>query len=339
MKKTTIQRILNQLLFISLILLACNRSGQKHSTTETPIQIERFEEDLFSIDLYNMADSIPWLQNKYPEFLPLFTYKIISIGRPGDLGFSDRLLAFVSDFTNYRVSKRVMEVFPDLKQYEKELSAAFGQYKEAFPGREIPKVISCITGFNQSIITSDSLLAISLDKYLGGNDEFYDLLYPPVPEYMRLVMRPEKISSDALLAWIHTIFSYNDKRDNLLVQMIYNGRAIYCVKQLMPQIQDTLLWGYTNKKMEFCKKNERGMWEFLVEHKKLFETDQFTLKQFINEAPFTRDFGQESPGRVVVWLGYNIVGSYMKRNKDITLEALMKEDDYQKIMNLSKYNP
>ncbi len=325
-------------IFLLVLLNSCNRTETLENTSDIKVQIDRFEEDLFSIDLYNLADSISFLKQKYPEFLPLFTYKVINIGGPDDPGFSNKLLAFVSDFTNYRVSKRVKEVFPDLYPYEKELSVAFGRYQEAFPGESIPELISCITGFNQSIITSDNLLAISLDKYLGFNDEFYTLLYPPVPDYMRRVMRPERITSDALLAWVITSFNYNDEKNNLLSGMIYNGRAIYCVKQLMPQLQDTLLWGYTGKQLKFCKDNERRMWEYLVENKKLFETDQFMLNQFINDAPFTKDFSRNSPGRAVVWLGYQIVSSYVK-HENSSMEDLMMEDDYQKILNLSKYNP
>jgi hypothetical protein len=339
MKKMLFKFCLLQFFVGAFLFLSCNPGKKDIADNKTAIHIQRFEQDLFSIDLYSLKDSVPWLLAKYPEFLPLFSYKVINIGKPGDYEYANRLLAFVSDFTNYRVSRRVKEVFPDLNRWESELSSAFDRYREAFPGETVPQVISCITGFNQSIITSDSLLAISLDKYLGSNDEFYNLLYPPVPEYMRRFMIPEKITSDAMLAWIITQFEYNDTRDNLLSQMIYNGRAFYCVKELMPQLQDTLLWRYTEKQMQFCRKNERGMWEYLVQYKKLFETDQFTVNQLINEAPFTNDFSKDSPGRAVVWIGYNIVVSYMKHNSHVRLDELMKENDYQKIMNLSKYNP
>jgi hypothetical protein len=339
MKKIVHNEIIICIPFLMLAFSSCDNTNTQISEEKSTLQIKRFERDLFSLDLYSLADSIPWLLEKYPEFLPLFSIEVIHIGKPGTADYHNRLQAFISDFTNYQVSKHIDEVFPDLKIYEKELTEAFAKYREQFPGDVIPEIISCITGFNQSVITSDSLLAISLDKYLGSNDEFYRFLQPPVPDYMRKVMKPEKISPDAMLAWLLTMYEYRNEKDNLLGQMIYNGRAMYCAKQLMPQINDTLLWGYTNEQMDFCHKNERGMWEYLVEHKKLFLTDQFTLIQFINEAPFTSDFSHESPGRAAVWIGYNIVASYMERNREISLNELMKENDYQKILNLSKYNP
>lgn len=331
--------LISLLIVPAIGLTSCSHKNNRTVSHEINIHIDRFEEDLFSIDLYHLSDSIPYLQKKYPDFFPLFTYQVISIGGPDEPEFPNRLLAFVSDFTNYRVSKRVKEIFPDMSLYEHELSAAFSGFKAVFPEMPIPRIITCITGFNQSVITADSVLAISLDKYLGSDDEFYNLIYPPVPEYLRRIMRPEKIPSDVLQAWIMTNFDYNTERNDLLSAMIYNGRAIYCVKQLIPEAPDTLLWGFTNKQLTFCENNEREMWEYLVEYKKLFITDQFILNQFINPAPFTKDFRQDSPGRAVVWMGYRIVDSYMKHNREITLQELMKETDCQKILNLSKYNP
>ena len=327
------------LVFLS-ILTGCRQFFPKKDATEiVSIDIQRFEEDLFSVNVYDLKDSIEFLRDKYPDFFPLFINRIIEIKGSDPEEVSSELLTFVTDFTIYRINRHVQEIFPSLENYELELSDAFQEYVRNFPDRPVPDIYSCITGFNQSIITADSILAISLDKYFGPDDEFYAMLYPPVPEYLRYVMRPEKISSDAMLAWIITEFVYDNTNDNLLSQMIYNGRAKYCVHQLMPDIPDTLLWGYNSRQMDFCVVHEKRMWEFLVENKKLFITDGFIMNQFINDAPFTKDFSQESPGKAVIWLGYRIVDSYMKNNHNVSIEELMQETDYQKILNLSRYNP
>ena len=81
------------------------------------------------------------------------------------------------------------------------------------------------------------------------------------------------------------------------------------------------------------------MWEYLVEHKMLFETDRMNILKFTGSGPFTRDFTPESPARAAVWLGWRIVEEYMRRNPEITLEDLMRDNDFQKILTLSKYNP
>ena len=303
------------------------------------LRIDRFDRDLFSINPYSPQDTIAWLEKKYPSFFPIFTYKVINIGGTHNPDFSNRLLSFVTDFTMYRLHKHIEKLFPDLNKTESELSLAFGRFATVFPDQPVPHVISCISGFNQSIITSDSLLAFSLDKYMGSEDEFYKLVYPPIPLYERKKMYPAKIPPDVLLSWLTTEFPYDDKKDNLMGQMVYNGQLIYMVQQLMPGINDTVLWGYSPKELAFCRNNEKMMWAFLVEHKLLFNNDKFTIDQFIQDGPFTKDFSQDSPGRAAVWLGYRVVRSYMDNNRDVSLGDLMKETDYLKILNLSNYNP
>jgi hypothetical protein len=59
----------------------------------------------------------------------------------------------------------------------------------------------------------------------------------------------------------------------------------------------------------------------------------------IDEAPFTSYFSNESPGRASIWLGFRIVESYMKNNKNVALSGLMGNTDVQTIMEKARYNP
>jgi hypothetical protein len=332
--------VLGCIILAAIILISsCSRPSGIKNSKNTGIKIERFEKDLFSISIYNLKDSIALLKSKYPRFFPLYTNKIIEIGDISQPGFNDRLLAFVSDFTIYNVSKKVATVFPDLDRLQEEMGRIFKNYSSQFPKHCVPQIFTCISGFNQSVIVSDSMLVISLDKYLGQNDEFYKLLYPPVPEYERYVMHPAKISSDAMIAWISGEFPYNDSKDNLLSRMIFQGRSIYAVKTIMPWLNDSLLWGFKPAQVDFCIKNEKQMWTFLIENKLLFSSEKLMMTKFTEEAPFTKDFSKDSPGRAAVWLGYRIVDSYIKHNRSISLQELMNNKNYLEILNSSKYNP
>jgi len=48
---------------------------------------------------------------------------------------------------------------------------------------------------------------------------------------------------------------------------------------------------------------------------------------------------KESPGRAAVYVGYDIVPEYMKRNPKLTLQDLAREDNAQKILDEAKYKP
>jgi uncharacterized protein YjaZ len=81
------------------------------------------------------------------------------------------------------------------------------------------------------------------------------------------------------------------------------------------------------------------MWTYLAEHKMLFTTDRMSIKRFIDDGPYTATFSEESPARTGVWLGWQIVRSYMKKNKEMKLSDLMSNTDYQSILNQSGYQP
>jgi len=61
--------------------------------------------------------------------------------------------------------------------------------------------------------------------------------------------------------------------------------------------------------------------------------------KYINPAPFTSYFPEESPGRTGIWLGWQIIRSYMDKNQDITLPQLMDNFDVQGILEKSGYRP
>jgi hypothetical protein len=59
----------------------------------------------------------------------------------------------------------------------------------------------------------------------------------------------------------------------------------------------------------------------------------------MNDAPFTAPVSQESPGRLGTWLGWQIVESYMNKNPKVSLSDLMKDSNYQKMLEESGYRP
>jgi len=306
------------------------------SGIQVDIATDRFENDLFFADPSLLEDSLPEWKKKYGAFLQHFSY-ITKLGNTEDPAYAEKLRQFVSDHGNYLIFKRTMEVFPDLDTFTASLTDAFAHYRYYFPDKTIPRIITYVSGFNQSAITDDSLLAIGLDKYLGTNETLYRQI--GIYNYLLVNMHPGKLVSDCMLFWGETEFPFRDSLNNLLVNMVYRGRLLYFTDAMIPAGPDSLNWGFTSKNLDFCVSNEKLMWTTLIENKYLFSTDRFTIDKFILEGPFTKDFGRDSPARAAVWLGYRIVCAYMANNPGVTLPELMEEKDYMKILNLSAYNP
>jgi len=327
------------LLIILLLPGSCSprKKGADLRGIDAGIMILRLEQDLFAIDIDSIEEKVPLIAQKYGEFFDIFTNLVIRIGDPGSPSFPGQLFTFLTDFDIYRLQSEVSEVFTDLSDMESELENAFRHYLYYFPGYEVPVIYTYISGFNQSVVTAEGILGIGLDKYLGRDHLFYSQLL--IPDFRRQKMDPARIPADCMIAWAMTEFEYNDENDNLLSNMIYQGKLFYFAAAMLPGHHDTIRTGFTSSQLEWCINNERQMWTHLVENKLLFSTDARTIGRFINDGPFTADFTRDSPSRAVTWLGWQIVKSYMQRNRDVTLEQLMLDSDYQNIMHLARYRP
>ncbi len=184
---------------------------------------------------------------------------------------------------------------------------------------------------------TDSIIAISLDKYLGRDYVPYERL--GWPEYLRYRMEKHMIPTDCMFALATTEFTMDETRNSLLDNMIYYGQIMYFMDAVLPNAPDSLKMGYSVAQRDWCEENEGNMWLFLVENKKLFTTDYKEIRRYTGEAPFTAGFSQESPGRSGIWLGWQIVRSYMDNNPQVTVQELMANTDYQKVLNNSRYDP
>jgi hypothetical protein len=331
-------------LFILLVMqcfVSCKKNLYKVrvSSTKVDIEIKRLEKDLFTVNPEEISAKVPELENKYGGFLQLFSY-VINTGDISDPSFGDLLAGFCTDKQNNDVYSMTMKLYPDLSTVEKNLEDAFRHYLYYFPGKTVPQVCSCITGFNNSIITGDSVIGIGLDRYLGADCEYYPRL--EIYNYIAARMTPDYIVPDCMYGWGTSewdFVSMNYPADNVLTEMIHEGKLRYFEKCMLPELPDEIVFGFTPGQMKFCRNNEGQMWQYLVENDLVFKTDHFIIRKLIGEAPFTSYFTNESPGRAAVWLGFRIVESYMARNNGTSLESLMKDINTQEILEKSKYNP
>lgn len=323
---------------LMVIVFSCTRNPLKInvSNVSLDLKIKHLDVDLLKLKQAEIQSAIPVLKASYHEFFDIFTYRMIAIGGTEQEDFTELLYSFVSDTLIRSLETQAAQKI-DTLQLRKELEQAFKHYKYYFPQKEIPFIYTCISGFHQSVVTAEKLLAVSLDKYLGVNSHFYPRL--GLPSYKRRNMHPQKMVPDMMVAWANTEWPKADQGNSLLSQMIQDGKMMYFVDAMLPDLSDTLKIGFTVKQLEFCKKNEAMMWTFLAEHKLLFSTDRMSIKRFMDDGPYTSAFTDESPARTGTWIGWQIVRSYMKQHKDVKLADLMEIKDYQSILNKSGYQP
>ncbi len=327
------------LIILVAIIFSCRQNTMKVrlSGTEKEVEIVRFDNELFTTG-WDDSSAVVALANKYAAFFDLYTYRVIHIGGLGDTLFFEGLQQFMTDTMMLDIRKKTDSVFAGIDDTEKELKDAFKYFQYHFPEKELPTLYFYISGFNQSVVTAENIIGISLDKYLGQDCKWYQHL-SSTPQYKIVNMHKLKIASDVAYAWGATEFENTGKTTTLLDNIIYQGKLMYFVDALLPETHDTLKIGYTGIQLEWCKKNEAQMWSQLIEHKMLYSNNRMDIIRYTNPSPTTSGFPLESPGRTGVWIGWQIVREYMEKFPETPLDDLMKNDNYQQILNDSKYFP
>jgi len=329
----TRMRITYTTIILIFIVFGCKKNAPNLNNINFPFEIHRLDSSIFveNID----STKLQLFEKKYNPFWEIYLKGIIQIRVNDKNGKVLYINNFVNDYSVYALHKETSKVFVSLDGLTEQLYSSFKYYKFYFPNNYVPKVYTFIGGLNQSIVIADSVLAIGLDKYLGTSFIGYNGLFN---QYQLVNMTPEKIAPDAMYALALTDFE-DDSLSTLLDYIIFNGKAHYFSKKMLPTVHDSLIFGFTNAQLQYCEANEAKMYDFLIMNKLLYNTDLFTIRKFTDEGPFTKAFGNESPARASNWLGYRIVSSYLKNNKEKSFQQMMMLRDYQKIFNQSKYRP
>ena len=110
-------------------------------------------------------------------------------------------------------------------------------------------------------------------------------------------------------------------------------------QQLLVEESKENILTYTPQQLKWCEEHESDIWAHFMERKIFFSSDFQLRLDYINDGPFTKGFPKEAPSRVGVWLGVQIVNSYMVKHPDVTLQQLMNNQDLHQIFNQSGYKP
>lgn len=326
------------LIFV-LTLFSCKENKYEVDVEhiEADISIKRLDKDLFRFSKKNAAEDIADFEKKYGDFFAVYNKKILKIGGSNTADYALRLLDFINYCSKEHIQDSVWAKYPELTKLEADLSQAFKHYKYYFPENKMPEIISFISAFNESVVTVGKYTGIALDKYLGKNSVFYERLM--TEKYLRRRMIPEAIVPDVMRARAKADFPYESSSDDMLDNMIYEGKLQYYLNCMLPQTPDTIKWRYTQKQLAWAYRHEKKVWNYMVDNKKLFIHDRIQIRQYVGDAPFTTPFTDVSAPRIGSFIGFRIIEAYMEQKPEVSLLQLMQEKDSKYILSESKYNP
>ncbi len=319
-----------------LFLSSCTNSGKKSfsvNPSDLPsveLKIHRYGKALFELDTSNLQEGLKSIQNEFRLFLGA------DLNDPANV---QQIYDFVSDTQLISIYKQTMEVYPNLDETEGQLSDAFSRYLYFFPEKKLPSVYTYISDlyYEKPVMQTDKALVVALDVYLGSTFPLYQQL--GLPFYKVRCMEPANLPVDVMKTLYFNEIASAYKQRTLLDRMIEGGKLMIYLDAVLPDTPDSLKICYTGEKLEWAQKNEENVWAFLVGNKLLYSTDYKTQVKLIQDGPFTTGFSSQSPSRLGVFIGWQIVKSYASRHPEVTLKQLLQMTDSQKILQESGYKP
>lgn len=323
-----------KLSLIGLVLLvACSEEKCRKSSIDAvsvELQIDRLEEKLFASKTVEQVESI--FRNN-----PGFAIGFLDTDQyPSENIVAQRFFNLINDPSIDTLYQEVESEYSNFDKIEDQLSGAFGKLKKLYPQAKVPKIQTVVTGLYRDISFSDSLIVIGLDHFLGENAKYKPL---DVPDYIY-----KRYSKQHMSAIIMSFIAGQYNRANLedktmLAEMIDYGKTYYLVSELLPCVPENIIIGYTEKEWSDSEANDDIIWANIIENELLYEVNHTKKNKFMGERPNVFEIGEDCPGRIGRWVGWQIVSAYMMQNPETTIQQLMETTNSQLIFEKSRYKP
>ena len=117
------------------------------------------------------------MSTSYPFETTTLIENVLHLGNVCDTDINSRLYSFFQDSVLQTLIADVGDRYANIDDITAQLEDAFSRLCEKIPGLTVPRVYTQIGSFDQSVIVCDTLLGISLDKYMGADYPFYQKHY------------------------------------------------------------------------------------------------------------------------------------------------------------------
>ncbi len=321
------------LLIMSCLMLSCNNQFDVDLKEDIVLKAYRFDQDLMQ-ETPITSSFVDSLKQKYSAFIEPYSIGVLKIGSSKDEQYPLYLSQFRENPLTQRVHREVEKQIASTEAVTKDISRALSYYHYYFPNYPIPTIYYMQSGFNQRVVVDSLMIAIGLDMALGEDNPYYDSL--SVARYMRKQLTVQNLKYDVIrgIAWSEFPFS----GENLAETMIYEGKVQYILNACFPHSELYAQFSYTEEQWQWLEQYEEEIWQTIIEQELLYETNYMKIRGMTGVAPFTNTFGQNSPPRIGIWVGWRIVQSYMEHHPETSLQNLMKMDNIQ-LLNSSEYKP
>ncbi len=335
--RLTISFILTSLLF------SCTHPIQNPDVSKIDIRLstQRFEKDFFTIDTNQLEKSIQSLDQNYPNFMGNYLSIILNSDPNWAKDTSERYIkGFISSYR--KLYDTAEKIYADFTPYQLQIKKSLQYLKYYFPNYKAPsKIITYIgplDGYGD-IITDDAFV-VGLHHHLGRNSSFYSdsWLQETYPGYILYQFTPDHIAINCMKNVVSDLYPDIKTASSLIVQMVERGKRIFVLEKLLPDFNPADLIGYSDKQLNDCYKHEAEIWNLFIQNDLLQTIDKNIIKNYIGESPKTQELGEDAPGNIGAFVGWQIVKKFMNKKSETKLSDLMSMDA-ELIFETTKYKP
>jgi hypothetical protein len=300
---------------ISIALVSCTDTPQDPAlAAPKPVMTElHFEDAFFGMDTLHFEESLEKLVQTYPQFSDDYFNRILMMSPKKE---TKNILAFYKAYLPiYKEAKKVQASKIATPAIEEGLK----RFHYYFPSYTVPKQLIYFVGPLEAygnVVTIDGL-AIGLQLYLGAGSSWYysEQINTIYPTYISRHFAPEYIAVNSIQNILNDYEPVALNGKKLIEQMIEIGKRQYIVEKCLPMTQDSILMGYTGQQLKALNENKQDIWTFLTTQNRLYSVDPSFINAILVEAPYNDFFGEDIPGNVGKYIGYQIVKSWMDQQK------------------------
>lgn len=312
---------------VCIVIFSCGKKDRwEINLPEEKVELKFTD---LSKEFFDQTVPLSEVQSKYPFFFD---------GSENEVWERQR-----KDTLEIGVYDSINKVF-EKSEYKTEIQKLFAYYKYYYPKEMLPQVFtysSGLQGIYDPVIygRKEGMLFVALDGFLGSHSQWYqnEHVFP----YLAKNMTPKNLAPMIVQAIGIEIIPFNPRKQSFVDIMVDEGKKLILSDALLPETSDELKIGFTQDELNWAKANEGDIWNYFVEQNMIFETDNSLKERFIKEAPFSKFLNEietESPGRIGVWMGWQICRKYMDEHAKMSLQEFL-DMDTQLIFKESKYKP
>lgn len=314
------------LLFCLVICGGCHR-GNDSARSIPPVCVLRYETALMRADTAHLKTSMQALTEKFPLYLEGADWE-----NPLNVR---RIRNFIEDPLVQTVYERIEKQYADSTAFNRRIALLFDRIRREFPAFGNPTVYTYISYFDfmNRILYLDSALSVALDLYVDGNEQQMDEI--GIPRYISRKLNAAYLEPDLARVLITSLLP-GTERASLLDHIVFEGKIQYFMEQVLPHTEPSLLLGYDERQMLWCKAHEREIWQYMVQQNLLFETNPLKFRYFVEEGPFN-PLLEGAPARLCQYTGRRMVQAFMKKtgnDRERLLQASARE-----VLQISAYKP